>query len=101
MTMNELLVKQLHDIVKRYPEIQTVMLLGSRAHGDYQALSDIDLVVKAPGLSEMQWLLFAEQVENELDTLLKIDLILYDRASAALREKINHCHEVLYHLKSA
>ena len=101
MTLNELLVKQLHDIVKQYPEIQTVMLFGSRAHGDYQALSDIDLAVKAPGLSEMQWLLLAEQVENELDTLLKIDFILYDRASVDLREQIDHCHKVLYQLKNA
>ena len=98
MAMNELLVEQLHDIAKRYPEIQTVMLFGSRAHGDYQALSDIDLAVKAPGLSEMQWLLLAEQVENELDTLLKIDFVLYDCASAALREQIDHCHKVLYPL---
>ncbi|MEK5039605.1 hypothetical protein [Sporosarcina sp. FSL K6-3457] len=46
----------------------------------------------------MQWLLLAEQVENELDTLLKIDLVLYDCASAALREQIDHCHKVLYPL---
>jgi predicted nucleotidyltransferase len=96
--MNKLLVKQLHDIVSRYPEIEAVLLFGSRAHGDYHALSDIDLAVKAPGLSEMRWLLLAEQVENELDTLLKIDFILYDCASGSLREQIDDCHKVLYQL---
>lgn len=94
--MNELLVKQLHEIARRYPEIQSVVLFGSRAYGDHNNLSDIDLAVKAAELSERQWLLFAEQVENELDTLLKIDLVLYDHSSAALREQIDQCHTVVY-----
>ena len=94
--MNNLLINQLYDVAKNYPEIQSIMLFGSRAHGDNDELSDIDIAVKAPRLSEMNWLLFAEQVENKLDTLLKIDLVLYDQASEALREQINQRHEVLY-----
>lgn len=94
--MNEALVNQLVEIASGYPEIQSILLFGSRAHGDYNKLSDIDLAVKAPGLSEMKWLLLAEQVENELDTLLKIDFVSYDHASEALREQIDQCHQVLY-----
>lgn len=94
--MNEALVNQLTEIVSSYPEIQSVLLFGSRAHGDYHDLSDIDLAVKAPRLPEMKWLLLAEQVENELDTLLKIDFVLYDHASEALREQIDQCHQILY-----
>nr|WP_255726867.1 nucleotidyltransferase domain-containing protein [Sporosarcina sp. ACRSM] len=94
--MNEALVNQLIEIVSSYPEIQSVLLFGSRAHGDYNDFSDIDLAVKAPGLSEMKWLLLAEQVENELDTLLKIDFVLYDHASETLREQIDQCHQILY-----
>ena len=98
MELNELLVKQIHEIARGYPEIQVVLLFGSRAHGDYNDLSDIDLAVKAPKLSEIQWLLLAEQVENELDTLLKIDCILYDHASVVLRQQIDQCHKVLYQI---
>jgi predicted nucleotidyltransferase len=94
--MNEALVNQLTEIVSSYPKIQSVLLFGSRAHGDYNDLSDIDLAVKAPKLSEMKWLLLAEQVENELDTLLKIDFVLYGHASEALREQIDQCHQILY-----
>lgn len=94
--MNNLLINQLYDVAKNYPEIQSIMLFGSRVHGGNDELSDIDIAVKAPRLSEMNWLLFAEQVENKLDTLLKIDLVLYDQASEALREQINQRHEVLY-----
>ena len=96
MKMNELLVKQLREIAGGYPEIQSIMLFGSRAYGDHDDLSDIDLAVKAPRLPEMKWLLLAEQVENQLDTLLKIDFVLYDNVSEALRQQIDRCHKVIY-----
>ncbi|MFK4998602.1 nucleotidyltransferase domain-containing protein [Bacillus sp. N9] len=83
-------------MASRYPDIQAIMLFGSRVHGDYNDMSDIDLAVKAPGLSELEWIMLTEQVENELDTLLKIDLILYDQTSDSLREQIDQCYEVLY-----
>lgn len=94
--MNELLIKQLRGIARRYPEIQAVLLFGSRAHGDYNHLSDIDLAIKAPNLAQKDWLLLTEQIENELDTLLKIDLILYEQVSKELQEQINQCYQVLY-----
>lgn len=93
--MNEELKNQLLSIVKRYPEIKSVSLFGSRAYGDNKDTSDIDLAIVAPGLSDMDWLNFADQVENELDTLLKIDLIRWETASIKLREEITACHELL------
>ncbi|MCG7334330.1 nucleotidyltransferase domain-containing protein [Sporosarcina sp. ACRSM] len=94
--MNDALINQIIGIANSYPEIQSVLLFGSRAHGDFTERSDIDLAVKAPELSEMKWLLLTEQVENEIDTLLKIDVVLYDHASEALREQIDECHKVIY-----
>ena len=82
-------------IVKRFPGIVKVMLFGSRAHGDFGKTSDIDLAVVAPELSQKDWLDFSEQVENELDTLLKIDLIRWETASSRLREEIEVCHLVI------
>lgn len=82
--MNELLIKQLKEVAREYPSVQSIFLFGSRAHGDNNDFSDIDLAVKAPKLSKMEWLLLAEQVEKKLETLLKIDLVWYDRASEAL-----------------
>jgi predicted nucleotidyltransferase len=96
MKMNEQLVKQLREITRGYTKIQSIVLFDSRAHRDYNDLSNIDLAVKAPGLSEMKWLLLAEQVENEEDTLLKIDFISNDHASEASQEQIHQCYQVLY-----
>lgn len=94
--MNELLITQLRKIAARCPDIQSILLFGSRAHGDYSNFSDIDLAIKAPKISDRDWLLFAEQIENELDTLLKIDLVLYEQVSEELKQQINQCSQVLY-----
>ncbi|TQR12317.1 nucleotidyltransferase domain-containing protein [Psychrobacillus soli] len=76
--------------------MQAVLLFGSRAHGDFNNLSDIDLAIKAPRISDKDWLLVTEQIENELDTLLKIDLVLYEQVSEELQRQINQCYQVLY-----
>lgn len=94
--MNKKLTKQLGMIAQNYPEIHAILLFGSRAYGNHTDLSDIDLAVKAPNLSRMKWLLLMDQIENELDTLLKIDLILYDDAPEALQAQIDQCHKVMY-----
>ena len=96
MKMNELLITQLREIANSYSEIQSVLLFGSRAHGDYNNFSDIDLAIKAPRISDKDWLLLTEQIENELDTLLKIDLVLYEKVSEELQGQINQCYQVLY-----
>lgn len=96
MTLNELLIQQIKDIVRKFPDIESVMLFGSRAYGDHNDLSDIDLAVKAPKLTDRSWILLTEQIESEVDTLLKIDVVLYDHSTDALREQIDRCHKVLY-----
>jgi len=93
--MNEELIDQLRMIVKRYPEIESVSLFGSRAYGDNGETSDIDLAVMAPNLSDMDWLNFSEQVENELNTLLKIDLIRWETASSKLKDEIEACQQMI------
>lgn len=93
--LNEELKNQLRIIVKRYPEIESVFLFGSRAYGDNGIRSDVDLAIVAPKLSDSAWLNFSEQVENELETLLKIDLIRWESASLQLKNEIETCHQVI------
>ena len=93
--MNEELLNQLRMIVKRYPEIESVFLFGSRAYGDNGKTSDIDLAIMAPKLSDVDWLHFSEEVENELNTLLKIDLIRWESASNKLKNEIEACKQVI------
>jgi predicted nucleotidyltransferase len=68
-------ISQIQSVFARHPQIQKVILYGSRAKGNFKPGSDIDLtmICANPDLS----LLF--KIENELDDLLlpyKIDLSL-------------------------
>ncbi|WP_153732389.1 nucleotidyltransferase domain-containing protein [Sporosarcina obsidiansis] len=94
--MNEMLINKLSNIAQDYPVIQSILLFGSRAHGDHTDLSDIDLAVQAPGLSKIEWLQLTDRMERELDTLLKLDLVLYTKASKPLQEQIDQCNKILY-----
>ncbi|BBO80288.1 nucleotidyltransferase domain-containing protein [Desulfosarcina ovata] len=64
-------------IFERYDDIETVVLYGSRAKGNYKLGSDIDLTLKGKGLN----LSILNKISLELDDLLlpyTFDLSLYD-----------------------
>ncbi len=68
-------IKALKNIFKAYPQIDRVILYGSRAKGTYRQGSDIDLCIDGPslGLTELSI------IENQIDDLLlpwNIDLSL-------------------------
>ncbi|WP_227394456.1 nucleotidyltransferase domain-containing protein [Jeotgalibacillus aurantiacus] len=89
------LKNNLIDIVAAYPDVKRLLLFGSRAHGDYQERSDVDLALEAPGLSNDSWLLLCQEIE-ELETLLKIDLLRLDAAPEKLLHDVQRCHKVLF-----
>jgi uncharacterized protein len=41
--------------VNRFPEIRAAYLYGSRARGDYNPQSDIDIAIDAPGMSQQNF----------------------------------------------
>jgi predicted nucleotidyltransferase len=86
-------------IAERFPTIEQILLFGSRAYGDHAERSDIDLVVIAPDIKEEDWFEFTLLLEDDLETLLKIDLIRWETASVKLKEEINQCHKVIYQLR--
>ncbi len=66
---------QIIGVLSRQPEIQRVILFGSRAKGNYRAGSDVDLCLVAPDLTQQA----RYALESALDDLLlpwKIDLVL-------------------------
>jgi nucleotidyltransferase substrate binding protein (TIGR01987 family) len=76
-------MKNLHDYnfieqLKSLPFIDEIWLFGSRARGDYQNRSDIDLAIICPKATEDDWLKVYNIIE-EADTLLKIDCIKFDK----------------------
>lgn len=77
------------------PQIEQIILFGSRAVGDNDPRADIDLAVSAPNLSRWQ---FAKlRIEAfEARTLYWISLVHLEQTPNILRKRINQQGVVLY-----
>lgn len=87
--LEETTIKALQGIFAHYPQVEKVILYGSRAKGNYRIASDIDLTLVGPQLT----LSTLFQIENDLDDLLlpyKIDLSIHHKIENA---------DVLAHIK--
>lgn len=60
------------------PFVDQIILFGSRARGDNQDRSDIDLAIVCPQASDNDWLHVVDIIENA-DSLLKIDCVRFDK----------------------
>jgi predicted nucleotidyltransferase len=89
------IIESIKAIFKKYPRIDSAVLYGSRAKGNFRANSDIDLTLK--GELDLTTLL---KIETELDDLLlpyKIDLsIFHNLKNQDLIEHINRVGIILY-----
>ena len=59
-------IKKTHRVFAHYPEIEQVYIYGSRAKGNYQPGSDIDLAIKGTQMTTSQ----LYRMESELDDLM-------------------------------
>lgn len=74
--LKELTVEKIKGVFSRFPEVEKVILYGSRAMGNYRNGSDIDLTIKGEHVTHSHLL----KIEIELDDLLlpyTIDLSLF------------------------
>jgi predicted nucleotidyltransferase len=92
MPSPELLVAQR---LRTFPEIQRIVLFGSRARGDSEPRSDIDLAVACPGANAVRWSEIVDAAENS-PTLLQIDLVRIETAPPELLSQIAREGRILY-----
>ena len=89
-------LKQIRSVFAGYPEVETAILYGSRAKGNFKPGSDIDLTFKGTGLD----LTVLNRVDNELDDLLlpwSFDLSIYSQiTSPDLIEHIDRAGVIFY-----
>ena len=94
--LKESTIERINAVFAGHPQIEQVILYGSRAKGNYRRGSDLDLTIKgeAVSLSELM------QIETELDDLLlpyKIDLSLLHKISDPdVVDHINRVGAVFY-----
>ncbi|WP_373515046.1 nucleotidyltransferase family protein [Persicitalea sp.] len=62
----------------RYPEVEEVLVFGSRAKGNYQQGSDIDLAIKGKECSHRTAMDIAGYLNEELPIPYYIDVLYYE-----------------------
>ncbi|MEW6379024.1 MAG: nucleotidyltransferase domain-containing protein [bacterium] len=87
--------EQLVRLLSAQSAVERVVLFGSRARGDAEERSDIDLSIEAPGALQRQWLEILFRLE-EIDTLLPIHAVRWEEASDVLKRRIQVEGRVLY-----
>ena len=89
-------IEQIKQILQQHPEVESAILYGSRAKGNFKPASDIDLTLVGSKLD----LTTLQRIEAKLDDLLmpyKIDLSIYNQIeNPALREHITRVGKILY-----
>jgi len=78
-----------------FSQIERIYLFGSRARGDAQPRSDIDLAIVSPEADAHVWADICEAVDGA-DTLLKIDVVRLEEASPELKARIMAEGQLLY-----
>jgi predicted nucleotidyltransferase len=86
--------------LEAFPEVERVVLFGSRARGDARPRADIDLAVACPTADARRWSDIVEAAE-EAPTLLQIDLVRIETAPADLLAQIQREGRVLYERDSS
>jgi predicted nucleotidyltransferase len=81
--------------LSRFPSVEKIILYGSRARGDADERSDIDLAVVCPNATDREWV-DIWCVVDDAKTLLSIDLMRLDKASEAFRKNVLREGIVLY-----
>jgi uncharacterized protein len=82
------------------PFVERIIAYGSRARGDNQERSDIDLAISCPAANPREWLKVTE-ITEEADTLLKIDCVRLEELSEfnPLKQSIIREGKVLFERK--
>lgn len=77
------------------PFVERVILFGSRARGDHDERSDIDLAVSCPNITASQWLEIWDYIDDA-PTLYSIDIVQFEKVNIKLQENIRKEGLVLY-----
>jgi len=100
--LSEQTIEKINSVFARHPDIEKVVLYGSRAKGTHKLGSDIDLTLYGNEISQKETNRILDDLE-ELDLPYSIDLSVFSRLShVQLRDHIERVGVVFYarHLDS-
>lgn len=73
--IQDTVLQQIISLFTTYQGVEAVYLFGSRSNGTASERSDYDIAIRTYGLSDKEFNLLALQLQEEINTLHKIDLI--------------------------
>ena len=88
--------QDLENVFKRYPDIQQVIIFGSRAKNTAKPDSDFDLAIQAPTMTEQTFETLWIEL-TDLPIIFKLDILHLDKiVNPLLKEKILREGKVFY-----
>jgi len=93
--LTENTVKFIHSVFEKHKAVKTILIFGSRAKGNYENGSDIDLAVENE-ISTEELTKIQNELEN-LDLLYKVDIVPYQEVkNTALGQHIDRVKKIFY-----
>lgn len=94
--LSDTVITDICGVFRRYPNIEKVLIFGSRAKGMYSEGSDIDLAAVGDGLTFNQLMDINIQIED-LGLLYKVDVVDYNKnIGTPIGEHINRVGKPFY-----
>lgn len=86
------------EILVNCPDIERIILFGSRAFGDHQPKSDVDIAVCGPNISRLKLASLRDQIASA-PTLFQIAISHLERMPELLRLRVIETGVVIYERK--
>ena len=94
--LSDRVIEELQAVFHRHPNIDKVLIFGSRAKGNYREGSDIDLAALGTGLDYAQLLQILAEIDD-LGLLYSVDLLDYHKIiNTPIGEHIDRVGQVFY-----
>ena len=94
--LSDTVIDELQEVFRRHPNIQKVLIFGSRAKGNYREGSDIDLAAIGYNLNYNLLLSILTEIDD-LELLYSVDLLDYQKTlNTPIGEHIDRVGQVFY-----
>lgn len=94
--LSEETILKISTVFKRYPEVEEVIIYGSRAKGNYREGSDIDITLKGRELTNNIYSKIHTEIDD-LDTPYLFDISIFNKLNSPdLISHINRVGQLFY-----